>query len=113
MPTDPAKNGPDTDLKLWKGRIEMDLEQAKAAYKQLRHTVYGNGKPGLDEVVRRIEGNQEGMQKEQVALRSEIKSFHDWFRGVLTGTVRWGLVAGGGVVLAVVVWAIRQGAMAE
>ena len=111
MADDSLKHGPDTDYKIWRSRVEHDLERAKADYRQLRHTVYGNGEPGLTETVRAIEANQGELKKELHGMRVEIRGFQEWLRKTLVAVIKWFVGIGTPILVGVVVWAVSQGAL--
>ncbi len=89
----------------------MDVDQVKSGVRQLQHTVYGNGAPGLDEVVRRIESNQKVVQGELKSMREEIATFHTWLRTSMVTIIKWCVAVGTPIVVGAVLHAIATGAL--
>lgn len=98
------KNGPDTETKLFMERTSYRLDNLRDKYSTMRKTVYGNGSPGLNELVRQN-------QKDIAVLVVEIQEFHTWIRAVIIGTLKWGFGSAAAVLGLVVAWAISQGAL--
>ncbi len=55
----------------------MDKESLERDVKELRHTVYGNGKPGL--------------KYEMVKIKTTLK-FNTWLTGIIAGALIAGLI---------------------
>lgn len=98
------KNGPDTDIKLWMAAMSRDVANTQEELSRVHKTLYGNGKPGLDETVRTLNATIE-------RIETSVTSFEKSVHKTMATTLKWVVFGVLGILVEIGIWAIRQGAV--